>query len=172
MFASDWPDVTAKNNITRFRKLDDGLYRGGQPDAKGFEFLKQQGFKTVINLREDNDERATVERLGMKSVHIPMTVTPFSGSKIPDAAIRKYFEVVSNPDNYPIFFHCRRGADRTGALAGFYRIVNQGWNGKRAYDEARDIGMRWWYPGLKGQLQNFKSTWKVVTPATAPAGAR
>jgi hypothetical protein len=48
-----------------------------------------------------------------------------------------------------------RGADRTGALAGFYRIAVQGWDPKRAYDEARDIGMRWWFPKIKKQINKF-----------------
>lgn len=28
-----------------------------------------------------------------------------------------YLRVFANPDNYPIIFHCRGGADRTGSLA-------------------------------------------------------
>jgi tyrosine-protein phosphatase SIW14 len=172
IFASNRQEAAPKTNIPRFQMLADGIYRGGQPDLKGFEFLKQQGIRTIINLREDNHgEKAIVEKLGMKSVHIPVTVTPFApGSKIPLSAIAKYFEVLNNPENYPIFFHCRRGADRTGAMAGFYRIIHQGWEGRKAYSEARDVGMRWWYPGLKGQLQDFKTTW--TKQATATAGSK
>ena len=60
-------------DIPRFAILDDGLYRGGQPTEKGFEFLKQKGIRTVINLRaEDNSEVRTVERLGMHYFHIPV----------------------------------------------------------------------------------------------------
>ncbi len=156
VLAENWPAISEKTNIPRFQMVADGLYRGGQPDAKAFEFLKRNGVKTVINLRPENDEEAVVMRLGMNYVHIPVSVKPFFGSKIPEKAIAKYFEIVNNPENYPVFFHCRRGADRTGAMAGFYRIANQGWDGKAAYTEARRLGMRWWYPGLKRQLHNFK----------------
>jgi len=142
-----------KSEIPRFLKVDDGFYRGGQPTRAGFEFLKNHGFKTVINLRQENDEAAIVQELGMNYVHLPMSVKPWS--KIPDRAIEKYFEVLNNPDNYPIFIHCRRGADRTGAMVGFYRVAAQGWSGKKAYSEARDVGMRWWYPGLKDQIKDF-----------------
>lgn len=31
--------------------------------------------------------------------------------------VRKTFEVLGNPDNYPVFFHCRIGTDRTGLIA-------------------------------------------------------
>src|SRR2546425_12085619 len=111
-----------EGDIPRFSILRDGLYRGGQPTAKGFQFLKEKGIKTVINLRaEDNAEAKTVEKLGMHYIQIPVDeVRPFS--QLPEGAIAKYFELVNNPANYPIFFHCRRGADRTGAFAALYRI--------------------------------------------------
>ena len=135
--------------------IADGLYRGGQPERDGFRYLKNNGIKTVINLRTENDEEAIVKDLGMKYVHIPISIKPWSG--IPSAAIVEYFKVLNDPANYPIFFHCRRGADRTGALAGFYRIAVQGWEPKKAYTEARQIGMRWWFQALKKQIHGYKS---------------
>jgi tyrosine-protein phosphatase SIW14 len=141
-------------HIPRFQMIVAGLYRGGQPGQDGFEFLKTNGIKTVINLRGENDEEVIVKKLGMNYVHIPMSITPWS--KIPDSAIDQYFKVLSDPANYPIFFHCRRGADRTGALAGFYRIAYQGWEPRKAYSEARSVGMRWWFPAIKQQFESFK----------------
>ncbi len=148
-------EIPAKGEIPRFATIADGLYRGGQPTQKGFQFLKDKGIKTVINLRAESDDEAKfVEKLGMNYVRIPVDeILPWS--KIPEAAIAKYFELVNNPANYPIFFHCRRGADRTGSLAAFYRMGIQHWDADKAYSEARDIGMRWWFSGLKAQIYNF-----------------
>jgi protein tyrosine/serine phosphatase len=157
-------DLPSSNNIPRFQMLTTGLYRGGQPDKKGFEFLKQQGVKTVINLRMENDEETTVKQLGMNYVQIAID-DPRPTSRISEQAISKYFEIVNNPENYPIFFHCRRGADRTGAMAAMYRIAFQGWDAKKAYSEARDIGLRWWYVAIKNQLMGFK----FVKPQTVTA---
>ena len=148
---SELPEST---HIPRFRKVAEGLYRGGQPDKSGFDFLKQQGIKTVISFRAENNEEELVKTLGLNYVWIPMRIQPWS--KIPDAAIAKYFQTLSNPDNYPIFFHCRRGADRTGAMAAFYRIGIQGWDAKNAYKEAREIGLHWWYRSIKGQILDFQ----------------
>src|SRR5262245_44963957 len=150
------PTIPSETQIPRFAKVAEGLYRGGQPDKTGFEFLKSQGIKTIINLRQENDEEPIVKKLGMNYVRIPMSISVVS--TIPEPAIKKYFEVLNNPDNYPIFIHCKRGADRTGALVGFYRVVAQGWDGDKAYDEARDIGMRWWFPRIKTQLKNFAAS--------------
>jgi protein tyrosine/serine phosphatase len=158
-------DLPSSNNIPRFQMMADGIFRGGQPDKKGFEFLKQKGVKTVVNLRTENDEETTVKQLGMNYIQIAID-DPRPSSTIPDKAIARYFEVVNNPANYPIFFHCRRGADRTGAMAALYRIANQGWDARKAYDEARDIGMRWWYRAIKQQLYDFKPA-----PAALPKNA-
>ena len=146
-----------QGDVPRFSVLSQGLYRGGQPTTKGFQFLSKIGIKTIINLRaEDNSESDLVQELGMNSVQIPVDeVRPWS--VIPPAAVAKFFEVVNNPANYPIFFHCRRGADRTGAFAAFYRIGIDQWEGTRAYAEARDIGMRWYYVALRAQIYNFHS---------------
>jgi len=153
--------VAAAGAVPRFLMLNEGLYRGGQPTQAGFEFLKRQGFKTVVNLRaEDNRESEVVQRLGMNYIQIPVDeVLPWS--QLPEAAIAKYFEIVNNPANYPIFFHCKRGADRTGAMAALYRMAVQGWGSRKAYDEALDIGMRWYYAGLKSQIYDFHRPTRV-----------
>jgi tyrosine-protein phosphatase SIW14 len=152
--------------IPRFQMIGSGIYRGGQPEAEGFEYLKNNGIKTVINFRTDNDEEQIVRALGMNYVHIPVSIKFWS--KIPESAIEKYFAVLNDPANYPIFFHCRRGADRTGAMASFYRIAVQGWEPKRALDEAGDVGMRWWYPVMKRQIETFKpESWVLLKAAEA-----
>ena len=156
------------HNIPRYQQVAEGFYRGGQPDRAGFDFLKQQGVKTIINFKEENGEEAIVRALGMNYIHIPMRVTVWS--RISDSSIRKYFEAINNPANFPVFVHCERGADRTGAMVGLYRIAVQGWDGTRAFREARAIGMRWWYTGLKQQLYTFKPApaFAVTTAVRVP----
>jgi len=154
--------------ISRFSMLAEGIYRGGQPDEKGFAFLMEQRIQTIINLRAEDDEGPMVKKLGMKYFHIPIRLV-FPWSKIPEAAIAKYFELVNNPENYPIFVHCHRGADRTGALAALYRIVNQGWQAEGAWFEARDSGLHWWYRGLKSQVLNLRiKTRTKIEPVAEP----
>ena len=137
--------------IPRFQAVTESLFRGGQPTEAGFRLLKQKGIKTVVNLREENDEKTLVEKLGMTYVHLPSN----AWDPIPAAAIQTFFDVINDPSNHPVFVHCERGADRTGAMVGLFRIAFQGWDGKRAYQEARARGMRWWYRDLKNQLYEF-----------------
>ena len=155
--------------IPRFQQVTPELFRGGQPVPESFGFLKWRGIKTVINLREEHDERELVEKLGMNYVYIPLD----AWDRVPDLAIRRFFNVVNDPENQPVFVHCRRGADRTGFMIGLYRIAEQGWSAQQAYREARALGLRWWYRGLKHQLYDFaeRST-ALRSPASLQTGSR
>jgi tyrosine-protein phosphatase SIW14 len=148
--------------IERFHRVDDRLYRGAQPDAAGFRYLRDLGVRTVVNLRMEDDavktgERQIVESLGMRYVNLPVEDGSFftRSRRIPADVISGFFEIFDSPDSGPVFVHCHRGADRTGAVVSFYRIARQGWDGVRAYAEAREIGMRSWYQGLKRQIEEF-----------------
>ena len=153
--------------IPRFSTLAEGIYRGGQPNEQGFLFLKRIGIKTIVNLRAEDNEGERVHELGMNYVHIPIRLI-FPWSKVSESSIQKYFDVIDNPDNYPIFVHCRRGADRTGALSALYRVKNQSWPAEKAWSEARVIGLHWWYRGLKSQVREFIRARVVETrPARA-----
>jgi protein tyrosine/serine phosphatase len=166
------PEPAPEGVVPRFSIVAEGLYRGGQPTTSGFQFLKEKGVKTIINLRaEDNTESQIVQTLGMNYVQIPVDeVRPWT--QLSRASIAKYFELVNNPANYPIFFHCKRGADRTGAFAALYRIAVQGWDARKAYGEARDIGMRWYFGGLRSQIYQFHPPNNVAELQPAMKGVK
>jgi protein tyrosine phosphatase (PTP) superfamily phosphohydrolase (DUF442 family) len=161
--ARGWADADAEvAPIDRFQRVDTHLYRGAQPDAEGFRYLQRLGVRTVINLRLEadavrTDERRIVESLGMRYVHLPIKDGGFfSGSRrIPEETVTAFLDLVKTAAPGPMFVHCRRGADRTGALVGFYRISQHGWSSAQAHAEARKVGMRWWYSGMKRQLFEF-----------------
>lgn len=152
--------------IRRFEQVAPGLYRGGQPTGAGFVFLKWRGIRTVINLRKELDERALVEALGFKYVYIPLD----DEDPIPDQAIRTFFTTINDPANQPVFVHCQQGSDRTGIMVGFFRIAMQGWDPERAYREARLLGLRWWYRGLKRQLYEFADKRASSIPGVVAGG--
>ncbi len=155
-----------EKEVPRFREVNPQLYRGGQPTRAGFRLLKQKGIKTVINLHRGRDEQELVEGLGLKYVYIPLS----AWDRVSGQDIEKYFSVVDDPANQPVFVHCRRGADRTGFMIGLYRIARQGWSAEQAYREAREIGMHWWYRGLRNQL--FEFTEEIAGAGLPNAGGR
>ena len=57
-------DDSQEKDLPNFHKVNEQLYRGGQPTEVGVKQLVQQGIKTVINLRDD-DERAAAAGAGI-----------------------------------------------------------------------------------------------------------
>jgi protein tyrosine phosphatase (PTP) superfamily phosphohydrolase (DUF442 family) len=170
--AADATLATRVPSIVRFQQVDAALYRGGQPDAAGFAELKRLGIKTVVNLRRNDAERQIVEALGMRYVDLATGLRPFGlGGGIAQDIVRRFFDVVDDPANGPVFLHCRRGADRTGTMVALYRITRQGWTVQAAYDEARAIGMRWWHYSVKGFLEEFASRRGGASPVVPAAAA-
>jgi tyrosine-protein phosphatase SIW14 len=148
--------------IERFQRVDERLFRGAQPSEAGLRRLRDMGVKTVINLRleEDakrTDEKRIVESLGMKYESLPIRDQSFftQSRRIPDETIRAFFKLIDSAEPGPIFVHCQRGADRTGALVAFYRVARNGWDSERAAKEAREVGMRSYYTGLQRQIREF-----------------
>lgn len=111
-------------------KVDDCLYRGGQPTPEGFKALEQMGIRTVLNLRSmhDNDDKLTGTDL--KTCHIQMK----TWDPKPDQ-IEEFLSIVTNPDNQPVFVHCLHGSDRTGLMVAAYRTVVQGYHHADAVHE-------------------------------------
>jgi tyrosine-protein phosphatase SIW14 len=157
LFAAAGPTPSASTvELPRFAEVDKGVYRGGQPTEEGFKRLQQMGVRTIVNLRVDNAEKEIVESLGMKYVHIPIP-NPFFGrlwKRIRESDLDAALGALTDAANHPVFIHCQRGADRTGVMIAFYRIAVQKWSADRAYKEAREIGMRWWYRSFRGQILN------------------
>lgn len=156
--------ATSAAPIKRFVQLDTGVYRGAQPDEAGFRHLRDLGIKTVVSFRNDVSERALVESLGMRFVSIPVSFRAFGwGDDFDVTDVQKFLAVVDDPAAGPVFFHCKRGADRTGSFAAIYRITRQGWSEDEALKEASDRGMRWWYFPMRGMVKDFARQ----TPALA-----
>ena len=90
---------------------------GGQPTFDQIKKASETGFKTVINLRTDNElpdpaqEKVWVEGSGMKYFHIPVAVT--EGFTPQNAKV--FAEALSKHENYPLIVHCKSG-ERVGAM--------------------------------------------------------
>jgi hypothetical protein len=54
-------------------------------------------------------------------------------------------------------------------MVALYRITAQGWDGEKAVKEAREIGMRWWFFGLKSQIKGFSKPANLALFTLKPA---
>ena len=143
--------------IKHFGQVDENLYRGGQPSDEDLTLLKDYGIKKIINCRAEEDlveaERKQVESLGMEYVHIPWTIfSPYN----PDV-IEIFFLTIQNKNEKPVFFHCKRGSERTGVLAAVYKIKMDGLSAQEAFDDAKKYNVKLiWRPFVKAKIRTFE----------------
>lgn len=165
LLAAERPQIPGVSN---FHQVDERVYRGAQPTGRGFESLARLGVKTVIDLRPDGEhslaeEKRLVESQGMRYISLPLRkMSAPTGGQI--AAL---LAVLMNGSAAPVFIHCQRGADRTGAIVACYRIAHDHWDNSRALHEARDYGMRWYQLALKSYVLGYQPP--PTSIASAPA---
>jgi tyrosine-protein phosphatase SIW14 len=155
--------------VGNFHQVDEHVYRGAQPNARGFDGLAKLGIKTVIDLRGEKSERTAVEGAGMHYVRLP-----WSGYKAPDdSQITAVLSLLNDNSAWPVFVHCRRGADRTGTAIACYRIVHDHWTNQQALTEAKTFGMS----GMEMAMQHFILRFApaisatLASPSSSPAPA-
>jgi protein tyrosine phosphatase (PTP) superfamily phosphohydrolase (DUF442 family) len=131
------PDAEGTRN---FAEIHPGLARGGQPTEAGIRFLRDHGYRTVVSFRSNPSERDLVLRSGMAYVEIPMRAGIFGAAPPTEEQARLFLSVVTDSSRYPVFIHCRRGKDRTGAMSAIYRMEACGWTADEAIEEMRTLG--------------------------------
>ena len=125
-----FPGITIKN----FGKVNDSYYRGAQPlNADEFAQLKKLGIKTVIDLRKDSLKQAPVlaREAGLQYFNLPL----LARNPATDEQTNYFLDLVNNPDNQPVYVHCKGGRHRTGGMTAVYRITHDGWTADQAYKE-------------------------------------
>jgi protein-tyrosine phosphatase len=145
---------SSARGIENFHQVDSNVYRGAQPSTEGFAYLASLGVKTVVDLREADARSAAEERIvaanGMKYVNVPMTgLTPPT-----DSEINRILAILDSGDT--VFVHCKRGADRTGAIIAAYRIDHDGWDNTRALKEAMGSGMSFFQFPRQAYIRAFQ----------------
>jgi tyrosine-protein phosphatase SIW14 len=165
--------------IRNFDEVNAHVYRGAQPTSEGFAYLAKLGVKTILDLREPGarsraEERA-VSALGMHYVSVPMTgLTPPS-----NAETAKILGLLEDGGSGPVFVHCWRGADRTGAVTAAYHIDHDNWDNTRALQDAKAHGMSFFQLPREHYISEFHrrlaaavSAQAAVAPVMAAADAK
>lgn len=140
-----WTQIYKQPNtdLPNFHKVNEHLYRGGQPGKGGMKKLADLGVKTIINIRgESSDTRA--EGVEAKSLSMDYYNIPVARIERPsNEHVKQIMSIIGKHENGPVFIHCQRGADRTGVIIAAYRIKHDGWSAKQAINEANNFGMGW-----------------------------
>ena len=105
------------------------VYRGAAIDgitSRGrVDFLEKLGIKTEIDLRTGTEVSPLHKEINVVSVKAPMYVYNEMGIDVPEyqPELAREIKTFADPDNYPIYFHCAIGRDRTGTLACLLELL-------------------------------------------------
>lgn len=123
-------------------KLNEQITVAAQPSESEIGSLADQGYKSVINFRtEDEDQQPlspdqegrVVEAAGMQYLHFPVSMKEMDGELVDE--FRKQFPEMPKP----VFAHCKSGK-RAGAMVMMHMAVEQGMTGQQTLDKAEEMG--------------------------------
>ena len=110
-----------------------------QPTAQDLQFLREQGVRTLVNVRLPGellfDEEGIAEQRGLRYVHIPIAQREWSTDHFVelDKALERYHAL-------PAVVHSAEGA-RAGILALAWYACHHGWAVDEVLRYARTLGL-------------------------------
>lgn len=115
-----------RNVPRRFVEVESGkIFRGGFPDVGDIEYLSRvKGVRTIVSLTGPTDREneaamlAEAKRLGLKLYRFPM---PGNG-RGDYVSMDRAAAAVADEANWPVFFHCAAGKQRSNAVLAAYRL--------------------------------------------------
>ncbi|MCK9463283.1 MAG: tyrosine-protein phosphatase [Proteobacteria bacterium] len=135
-----WAEPLARDGLPNLARIEPELHRGAQPEPAGFVALGEMGVKTIVNLRSEHSDRDDIAAAGLPDGAFELVELPMTAASVGEEEVRAFLAVAVDPARRPLFFHCKHGADRTGAMAAAYRVVAQRWAPEDAIAEMRSGG--------------------------------
>jgi len=136
--ADVFPRFIKIDGLHNVRDIGDGLirqglvYRGSElngtyniKDEGRRVFCEELGIKTELDLRAEWFEKIGKSPAGENVQFIQLPYRPYKEvfEEEHKKGICKIMEVFADEANYPIYFHCMAGADRTGMIAMYLRAI-------------------------------------------------
>jgi protein tyrosine/serine phosphatase len=116
-----WGDHAFLRKLVKNRHwIDAKLMRGNQPSPQQLKALKDQGFKTIINLRGGDGSFALLEREACASLGLELVDLVVTSREVPSRERVLNAKTMFETIEYPAFMHCKSGADRAGLMSVLY----------------------------------------------------
>lgn len=120
-----WVDVGfLRHRWTNEGEIAPGVLRSNNPTTARYEDFAKQGYRTVLNLRNDTHlapvklSEETCARLGFTYVSFPM-----APRRVPTRAELLDLVALLPTLEKPVLIHCKSGADRTGIVAAIWKMT-------------------------------------------------
>jgi len=125
------PSALFPVGIANFSPVKDQVSSGLRPSLDGLDWLKDNGYRTILFVRapgeDDSTDKKQVEKRGMKYLSLEASPATLSQQVVDD-----FNQVVSSAKDYPLFVY-----DRDGALAGGLWFLHFRGGDAAATDSAR-----------------------------------
>jgi protein tyrosine/serine phosphatase len=112
---------------SNFGTIQEGkIYRSGQPrEAQLERWIRKYHLRTIIVLKPtlEDPEIEMAQRYGVKVHHIPLG----SHHGPSEAQWQRILALLTDEQNFPLLYHCHKGADKTGIITAMYRVEVQHW---------------------------------------------
>lgn len=158
--ATDREALITSCPIKNFGKIDDNIYRGGQPKKDEYRVLATIGIKTVIDLRDDAKDyaKAAAEDAGLRYINVPMDDKSLPSDEQTD----RIMSMVNKTEDGPFYIHCAGGRHRTGVAVAVYRFHKYNWDYDQAYREMKDYDFytRWGHGPMKDYVQSYYKNYR------------
>jgi len=166
--SSKWATPLQLPGVPNLHRLNNDLYRSGQPTPAGFQNLERElGIRSCLSLR--THRRDDGDAIGTAVLCKSM---PLLGVIVTDNDIVEAMVDICHKLPRPILIHCYQGSDRTGLFCAAYRILVESWSKEEAIREmvCGGFGFHELYssfvaylsecdvPKLKARLDHYAST--------------
>jgi hypothetical protein len=154
--------VVGLRGVENVARVAPGIYRGSAPTEAGLDALRGLGIRTVINLRHYHGGREAegCRRRGMSYVRLMLE----SSDAPSDEDVRRFLAIVTDPAQQPVYFHCWRGKDRTGAMCAAYRMAVEDWPLEHAVAEMEGFGFFRGWTDLRAFVERFATRRELFAP--------
>lgn len=131
--------------IFRFSKVDKLISTSGQPKIDEFQYIKENGFEIVINIRSTDEmrflfnEKKIVEDLGLKYFNIDMTLENPSQN-----CFDEFCHIMDQFSDIKKYVHCKANKRVSAFLTTYLRLKN-----KMNEEEAYKFMHQFWEPSPK-----------------------
>ena len=138
------------------RHVGGEMWRCNQPDPKRMAALKEQGFKTILNLRGTQPGRHyyDLEHHAGRALGLTVIDLPWGSREAPYVDRIEQLIEVFDTIAYPAVMHCKSGADRAGIVAVLYKLLHEG----APFEEAvKQLSLKYGHvkQGKTGMLDHF-----------------
>lgn len=117
-----------------------GVASGGQVSNDHVKRLAGAGFRTVLDMRGEDEPRGYDEATAVRAAGLDYVLIPITGA-LDDATFDRVRAFMSDARHHPVMVHCASG-NRVGVALLPWLVLDRGWTLERAVAVAEEGGMR------------------------------